>query len=387
MLVGPGSVVATLVLAGDAKPAITGADLLGISFAFGLIITALVYALGKVSGCHINPAVTFALAATKRFPWRELPAYWAAQVVGAVLGALAIWACSPRPASTSAWARPRSTRTRRRGRSAIFAEGIGTFMLMFAILGIVDARSPGDFAGLVIGGVVVAIIMVVGPITGAVAEPGARVRARAGLRARRRRDPLGPAAARLHPARAASAPASPRSSTTSSRRRASSRRPIKAAVTHPDHRRPRGRQVREDPRWPPRTQTMRKLLNDPEQVVKESLAGLAAAHGDILRVDADAQIVVRAGAPARGQGRARLRRRLGPRAAARRLRRARHARRGLPGRGVHLAGARPDARRDQGRRRRRRRRAPGQELHGRRHELQAGGRGRRRRGDRASSPC
>src|ERR671929_1729976 len=92
VLVGPGSVVATLVLAGKSTPAITGADLLGISFACGLIITALVYAIGKVSGCHINPAVTFALAATKRFPWREVPAYWTAQVVGAVLGALGIWA-------------------------------------------------------------------------------------------------------------------------------------------------------------------------------------------------------------------------------------------------------------------------------------------------------
>src|ERR671932_908441 len=91
VLVGPGSVVATLVLAGDSKPAITGADLLGISFAFGLIITALVYALGKVSGCHINPAVTFALAAKKRFPWREVPAYMAAQGGGAVIGAFGIW--------------------------------------------------------------------------------------------------------------------------------------------------------------------------------------------------------------------------------------------------------------------------------------------------------
>src|SRR5258707_5539777 len=92
VLVGPGSVVATLVLAGDSKPAITGADLLGISFAFGLIIAALVYSIGKVYGCHINPAVTFGLAVTKRFPWREVPAYWVAQVIGAVLGALAIWA-------------------------------------------------------------------------------------------------------------------------------------------------------------------------------------------------------------------------------------------------------------------------------------------------------
>jgi glycerol uptake facilitator protein len=52
VLVGPGSVVATLVLAGDSVPAITGADLLGISLAFGLVITALVYAIGKVSGCR-----------------------------------------------------------------------------------------------------------------------------------------------------------------------------------------------------------------------------------------------------------------------------------------------------------------------------------------------
>src|ERR687885_874441 len=88
VLVGPGSVVATLILAGDSTPAITGADLLGISFAFGLVITALVYALGKVSGCHINPAVTCALAVTKRFPWRDVPFYWAAQVAGAVAGAL-----------------------------------------------------------------------------------------------------------------------------------------------------------------------------------------------------------------------------------------------------------------------------------------------------------
>src|SRR4029450_3218448 len=98
VLVGPGSVIATLTLAGKSVPAGRGAALLGIWFAFGLVITALVYALGKVSGCHINPAVTFALAATKRFPWREVPAYWGAQVGGAVLGGLAIWAVFPHTA-------------------------------------------------------------------------------------------------------------------------------------------------------------------------------------------------------------------------------------------------------------------------------------------------
>jgi glycerol uptake facilitator protein len=163
--------VATLMLAGDSQPAVTGADLLGISFAFGFVIVAAVYALGKVSGCHINPAVTFALALTKRFPWREVPSYWAAQVTGGIVGALAIWGLFAHnaidlgmgqtsfDADTFTWA------------GAILAEGLGTFILMFAILGIVDGRSPTELAGLVIGGIVVGIIMVVGPITGASLNP------------------------------------------------------------------------------------------------------------------------------------------------------------------------------------------------------------------------
>src|SRR5881396_4054544 len=173
VLVGPGSVVATLVLAGDSKPAITGSDLLGISFAFGLIIAALVYALGKVSGCHINPAVTFALAVTKRFPWREVPSYWAAQVAGGLAGAFAMWGSFGTRAvdlgygfgvvhfdhSTTAWG------------SAMFIEAIGTAILLFTILGIVDTRSPEGWAGLVIGLVVVGIIITVGPVTNASLNP------------------------------------------------------------------------------------------------------------------------------------------------------------------------------------------------------------------------
>jgi glycerol uptake facilitator protein len=170
VLVGPGSVVATLTLAGKATPAVTEADLLGISFAFGFIITALVYAIGKVSGCHINPAVTFALAASRRFPWKELPVYWFAQVVGAIAGALAIWAAFGHQAivlglgqtafgdSTSYLA-------------AAFSELVGTGLLLFAILGIVDSKSPTDLAGLVIGGAVVGIILIFGPVTGASLNP------------------------------------------------------------------------------------------------------------------------------------------------------------------------------------------------------------------------
>src|SRR5437660_3073241 len=173
VLVGPGSVVATLSLAGQAVPAVTAADLLAISFAFGFIITALVYAIGKVSGCHINPAVTFALAVTKRFPWREVPIYWVAQVVGAVIGAFAIWGVFGQNAVTfgmgqTHFAVDASTSVYLQ---AALAEAIGTGLLLFAILGIVDPKSPNQLAGLVIGGAVVAIILIFGPITGASLNP------------------------------------------------------------------------------------------------------------------------------------------------------------------------------------------------------------------------
>ena len=171
VLVGPGSVVATLTLAGESVPAVSGADLLGISFAFAMVIAFLVYAIGKVSGCHINPAVTFALAATKRFPWREVPSYWAAQTVGGVLGALAIWGVFGQSAIDLGLGQTSFNEDSVSWGSAIFAEGIGTFMLMFAILGIVDSRSPNELGGLVIGGAVLGIIMIVGPITGASLNP------------------------------------------------------------------------------------------------------------------------------------------------------------------------------------------------------------------------
>src|SRR5947208_2647027 len=171
VFIGAGSVPAILLLEGGSKAPFSGADLGFIAIAFGLIVTAMIYTIGKVSGCHINPAVTFALAATKRFPWREVPVYWVSQVIGAVLGALGIWALFSHTGITLGMGQTSFNQDSSTWASAIFAEGIGTFMLMYAILGIVDSRSPGDFAGIVIGGVVVAIIMVIGPITGASLNP------------------------------------------------------------------------------------------------------------------------------------------------------------------------------------------------------------------------
>ncbi len=66
-------------------------DSLAVALAFGLALAALVAALGHVSGAHLNPAVTVALAATGKFPWRLVPTYAGTQLLGAVLAALATW--------------------------------------------------------------------------------------------------------------------------------------------------------------------------------------------------------------------------------------------------------------------------------------------------------
>jgi glycerol uptake facilitator protein len=173
VFIGAGSVPAILLLESGSKAPFSGADLGFISIAFGLIVTAMIYTVGKVSGCHINPAVTFALAVTKKFPWREVPLYWASQIVGAIAGALAIWASFGGRVwdlgygagvvnfdhSVTSWG------------SAMFVEAIGTAILMFTVLGIVDSRSPAGWAGLVIGLVVVAIIITTGPVTNASINP------------------------------------------------------------------------------------------------------------------------------------------------------------------------------------------------------------------------
>lgn len=172
VFVGAGSVPAMILLTSEASP-FSGAEVGMVALAFGLIVTAMIYTVGKVSGCHINPAVTFALAVTKRFPWRDVPAYWSAQVLGGVLGALAIWASFGGRVfdfgagfgvvdfnhDVTSWG------------SAMFVEALATGILMLTVLGIVDSRSPEGWAGLVIGLVVVAIIITVGPLTNASINP------------------------------------------------------------------------------------------------------------------------------------------------------------------------------------------------------------------------
>src|SRR3989449_6999154 len=133
VFIGAGSVPAILLLEGGTKAPFSGADLGFISMAFGLVIVALVYTIGKVSGCHINPAVTFALAATKRFPWREVPQYWTGQVIGAVVGGFAIWAVFAQGGIDLGMGQTSFDQSATTWASAIFAEGIGTFIPLFTI--------------------------------------------------------------------------------------------------------------------------------------------------------------------------------------------------------------------------------------------------------------
>ena len=173
VLVGPGAVIATLTLAGKATPAVTEGDLLGIAIAFGFIIMVLVYAIGKVSGCHINPAVTFGLAVTKRMPWRDVPLYLISQFIGAVIGAFGVWGVFGANAVTLGMGQTHfaADASATLYLQAALAEALGTGILMFAILGITDSRSPGMLAGIVIGGAIVANILIFGPLTGASLNP------------------------------------------------------------------------------------------------------------------------------------------------------------------------------------------------------------------------
>lgn len=148
VFIGVGSVPATLIANGDAP--FTMADLGMISLALGTIVVAMVYALGHVSGCHINSAVTLGLAITKKFPWSQVVPYIAAQVVGAVVGAAAIIGVLGHKASTvglriASYADSVSTT------QAFTAEFIGTFILVFTVFGVIHRKAAGGFAGVAIG--------------------------------------------------------------------------------------------------------------------------------------------------------------------------------------------------------------------------------------------
>lgn len=150
------------------------ADVLAIAVAFGIAVAAAIHVVGKISGCHINPAVTIALAARKSFPWKDVLPYICFQLAGAVLASLLFVACLGTQASVS-YGLGATTLNSAAGVNipmGMVGEAIGTFFLMITIMGVaVDSRAPAGWAGWIIGMVVVAIILALGPMTGSSINP------------------------------------------------------------------------------------------------------------------------------------------------------------------------------------------------------------------------
>jgi glycerol uptake facilitator protein len=170
VICGPGTAAATGVIAKASGVPFSMAQLGIISFAFMMVIIAMVYAIGHISGCHINPAVTLALAAAKKTPWSDVPGYLVAQFLGGTAGAFAIWGILGQP-GVDAGLGVLSYAPGNTGH-AFFAELIGTFLLVLVVFGTAtDGRATPGWYGLAIPSVVFAVITVVGPVTGAALNP------------------------------------------------------------------------------------------------------------------------------------------------------------------------------------------------------------------------
>jgi len=140
---------------------------IGIAFVFGLIVMAMVYATGHLSGAHLNPAVTLAFALTRHFPRAEAVAYLLAQLAGALVAAAllaAVWPSQPAALGTT-------LPTVGVG-SAFVYEVVLTAFLMFVIMAVAtDTRAVGAGAAIAIGGTVGLDALFGGPITGASMNP------------------------------------------------------------------------------------------------------------------------------------------------------------------------------------------------------------------------
>jgi glycerol uptake facilitator protein len=160
------------VIAAGTKAPFSLAELGMISFAFMLVIVGAVYAIGHISGGHINPAVTLSLAVSGKFSWREVPGYWAAQLAGAIAGAAAIYLTLGRLATVTAGGGVTAYNPATMGFGrGLLIEALGTFILVFVIFGVIDHRAVPGWAPMAIGAIVFAIIIILGPATGAAINP------------------------------------------------------------------------------------------------------------------------------------------------------------------------------------------------------------------------
>ena len=137
----------------------------GISMIFGLVVGAMIYATGHVSGAHFNPAVTLGFASTDRFPWKQVPAYVLAQCAAALVAmALLKWILPEHVSGVTGTSLALS--------KAFFVEVLLTFFLMFVIAAVAtDHRAVSQLAGVAIGATVALGALFGGPLTGASMNP------------------------------------------------------------------------------------------------------------------------------------------------------------------------------------------------------------------------
>lgn len=165
----------TLVLMGCGAAVFAGAPqgfssvgTLGVAFAFGLSVIAMAYTIGKISGCHINPAITLGMLLSKRISGKDAAMYMIFQVVGAILGSAILYVLAKDSGSTT-------TLTGANGYSdlmpAFVAEAVFTFIFVLVVLGTTSKGGAGNFAGLAIGLSLVLIHIVCIPITGTSVNP------------------------------------------------------------------------------------------------------------------------------------------------------------------------------------------------------------------------
>lgn len=165
-----------LVLMGCGSAAIAGKALgtLGIAFAFGLSIVAIAYSVGRISGGHVNPAVSLAMYINKKISSKDFCGYVVAQVLGAIVGSLCLLLIvnglgMDKNLGANYYGDNSAT-----GASlivALFTEIIATFIFVLAILGVTSDEKNGSVAGIVIGLVLTLIHIVVIPITGTSVNP------------------------------------------------------------------------------------------------------------------------------------------------------------------------------------------------------------------------
>jgi len=154
-----------------------GIGLLGVSLAFGLTVLTMAYAIGHISGCHLNPAVSFGLWSGGRFATAELLPYIAAQVAGGVAGAAVLYMIASGQAGFDASAGFASNGYAEHSPggysmvAALITEVVMTFMFLMIILGATDKRAPAGFAPIAIGLGLTLIHLISIPVTNTSVNP------------------------------------------------------------------------------------------------------------------------------------------------------------------------------------------------------------------------